>query len=82
MLIDNNNQSLVVGFLCTYKGAENFPDKTWVEITATIDKGNYHGDIPILTVKDICKIEKPSDEFVYPPDDFYIPTAALYYSRD
>ena len=82
MLINGNSQSLVVGFLCDCKEAEKYPDKTWVEITGTITKGNYHGEIPILKITQIEKIEKPSDEFVFPPDDFYIPTSALYYNED
>ena len=29
MIIDSNNQTLVVGFLCKYSQAKNFQDKTW-----------------------------------------------------
>ncbi len=82
MLIDNNKQSLIVGFLCNCSKAEKYNDKTWVEITGTITKGNYHGEIPVIKIKEINTIDKPSDEFVYPPDDFYIPTSALYYDED
>ena len=82
MLINNNKQSLIVGFLCNCKEVDNYPDKTWVEVTGTITKGNYHGEIPLLKIQKINQIEKPEAEFVYPPDDFYIPTSALYYTRD
>lgn len=82
MIIDDNKQTLIVGFLCNCKQAEKYPDKTWVEITGTITKGNYHGTIPVLKITEINQIEKPFDEFVYPPDDFYIPTSALYYNED
>lgn len=81
MLIENN-QTLIVGFLCEYKDAIKFEDRTWVEITGTITKGDYHGEIPVLKIKQIDKITKPKDELVYPPDDFYIPTSALYYDED
>jgi uncharacterized membrane protein YcgQ (UPF0703/DUF1980 family) len=43
-----------------------------------IVKGNYHGEIPVIQVTKIETIEKPSDEYVYPPDDYYIPTSALF----
>lgn len=82
MVINNNNQTVVVGFLCSSSDAKNYPDKAWVEITAKITKGNYHGEMPVLKVTEIKQIEKPEDELVYPPDDFYIPTNALYYDED
>ena len=81
-MLTQNNQTLIVGFLCEYKNAKEFEDKTWVELTGTIAKGNYHGEIPVIKVKQIDKISKPQDELVYPPDDFYIPTSALYYNED
>ena len=82
MIIDDNKQTLIVGFLCNCKDAEKFSDKTWVEITGTITKGNYHGEMPVIKIKEINAIDKPSDEYVYPPDDCYIPTADLYYDED
>ena len=77
MVISSDFQTVVVGFLCHYKDAIKFPDKTWVTITGTITKGTYHSEIPIIEIKDIVKIEKPSDEYVYPPDDSYIPTSDM-----
>lgn len=82
MLINDNKQSLIVGFLCECKNADDLPDKAWVEITGTITKGDYHGSIPIIKVKEINQIEKPQDEFVYPPDDNYLPTSALAYTEN
>ncbi len=78
MIISSDNQTLVVGFLCDYKNASNFSDGTWVNITGKITKGDYHGTIPIIEIKDIKQCDKPKDEFVYPPDDTYIPTSALF----
>ena len=67
MLINSNSQSVVVGFLCSLDNAKQYKDGTWVEVTGEITKGDYHGDIPILKIIDIKTIEKPNEEFVYPP---------------
>lgn len=77
MIISSDFQTLVVGFLCEYENALNFSDGTWVSITATIKKGEYHGEIPILEIEHITKIDKPNDEYVYPPDDGFVPTHAI-----
>lgn len=77
MLINSNFQTVVVGFLCHCKDASNFSDGIWVELEGTITKGQYHGDMPILEITYIHCIDKPSDEFVYPPDENYIPTSAI-----
>lgn len=78
MVISSDNQTLVVGFLCNSKEASKFADGTWVSITGKITKGDYHGTIPVIEVSDIKECTKPKDEFVYPPDDTYIPTSALF----
>ena len=78
MIVSSDFKTLVVGFLCNYKKISDFEENTWVNITGKIKKGTYHGDIPVIEVTKIEKIEKPSDEYVYPPDDFYIPTSALF----
>ena len=34
--------------------------------------------MPIIKITDIKSVDKPSkDEYVYPPDDSYIPTAGI-----
>lgn len=43
-------------------------------------KGDYHGDMPIVKITNINKTNKPNDEYVYPPDESYIPTAGIYKS--
>ena len=78
MVINSNSQTLVVGFLCQYKGAKKFQNGTWVNITGQIIKGYYHGDIPVIDIKEIKEIEKPEDVYVYPPDDFYVSTTSLF----
>lgn len=77
MIISSNQQTLIVGFLCQSDKVSSIPDNTWVEITGTIKKGIYHSEIPIIYVSELKQIEKPSDEFVYPPDDTYVPTSVL-----
>lgn len=77
MVVSSDFQTVVVGFLCRYDKAKEFEDGTWIEITGTIKKGTYHGDMPIIDIENIQKTEKPSDEYVYPPDDDYIPTSSL-----
>lgn len=78
MVVSSDNQTVVVGFLCDYKNASEFTDNTWVNITGKITKGDYHGDIPVLEITDIKKCDKPQDELVYPPDNTFIPTSALF----
>ncbi len=78
MIISSDFQSVVVGFLCKYKDAIKLCDNTWIELEGKITKGKYHGnDIPILEVTNVRQIEKPNDEFVYPPDNNYIPTSTI-----
>ena len=72
-----SSETLIIGFLCKCDNIKNIPDNTWIEITGTIKKGIYHSEIPIIYITDLKEIEKPSDEYVYPPDDTYIPTAML-----
>lgn len=77
MVVSSDFQTVVVGFLCNYEKAKDFEDGAWIEITGTIKKGIYHGEMPVIDIDNIQKIEKPSDEYVYPPDDHYIPTSSF-----
>ena len=74
MIISSDFQTVVVGFLCHSNIAKDFQDSSWVEIEGTITKGSYHGEIPVIEVTNIKQVDKPNDEYVYPPDDSYIPT--------
>ena len=71
MIISSDMQTLIVGFLCDSKDAKNFTDESWVEITGEISQGSYHGNMPIIKVKEINRIDKP-------PDDTYVPTSAIF----
>lgn len=77
MIINSNSQSVVVGFLCQCDTAKDFEDDTWVEITGEIIKGSYHGDMPIVNISEIKKVDTPKEEYVYPPDESYIPTSEI-----
>ncbi len=80
MVINSDFQTLVVGFLCHSDNSINYKDGTWINIVGKIEKGYYHGDIPIINISQIEETTKPTDAYVYPPDDFYIPTSSLLYS--
>lgn len=79
MVISSDFQTVVVGFLCEFQEAAKYDDNTWVEIEGKITKGNYHGDIPIIQIESMRKIEKPSEEYVYPPDDSFVTTSTSVY---
>lgn len=81
MVVSSNFDTVVVGFLCSCDNASTFEDGTWVNLTGTITKGYYHGDMPVIEIEKIEKVEKPADNLVYPPDDFYIATSSLLYSN-
>lgn len=81
MVINSDFQTLVVGFLCHSDNSNKFKDGSWVNIVGEIKKGYYHGDIPIIDISQIEEASKPADSYVYPPDDFYIPTSSLLYNN-
>jgi len=73
----NNSQTVVVGFLCKLEHASEFENYTWVNIVGTIEKGELNGNIPIVKINQIERVEKPENALVKLPDDTYIPTNAL-----
>ena len=78
MIVNQNPlQSLVIGFLCESKKAEEFKDGEWVDVTGVIEKSNYYGEIAIINVTDILKCDEPENKYVSTPDDTYIPTSNL-----
>lgn len=79
MIISSDMQTLIVGFLCDSKNAKDLKNETWIELTGEITLGEYHGNMPIIKVKEIKQIEKPeNDIYVYPPDDSYVPTTMMF----
>ena len=77
MLISSNFQSVIVGFLCECDKAKDFANDTWIEITGEIYKGEYNGPMPIVKITNIKQTNRPNNEYVYPPDDSYIPTSQI-----
>ena len=75
---ESTSQSLVVGFLCTYDTAYEFKDNTWVDITGTIIKGDYYGDIAQIQVTNMFECDEPENKYVSVPDDTYIPTSNMF----
>lgn len=78
MVLSSEYEAVVVGFLCDCEIAKNFKDNTWVKVTGTIARGEYHGEIPMLKIIDIKQIDAPEEEYVYPPDNTYIPTSTIF----
>ncbi len=77
MLINSDSQSVVVGFLCSYDKAKDLEVGTWVNVTGEIIKGYYHNEIPVIDINKIETTSKPEEEYVYPPEDTYIPTSVI-----
>ena len=73
-----NKQTLIVGFLCSYDKAKDFPTYDWVKVTGEIIEGNYNGRIPLRKINTIEKTTKPEIPTVPLPDDTYVPTAVIY----
>ncbi|MBR2481937.1 MAG: hypothetical protein IKB58_03680, partial [Oscillospiraceae bacterium] len=56
-----------MGVACKGEGLEQYPNKTWVRILATIRKEYhtaYEGDGPVLYAKSVKICEKPKEELV------------------
>lgn len=68
-MIMDNNTAVVVGIFSECNNASKYDTGSWIEVTGTIKKGNYNGEIPILEISNIKTIKAPEDEFVYMPVD-------------
>ncbi len=77
MIISSDYQAVVVGFLCSSSEISNYKDNEWVEIEGTITKGDYKGEIPIIKINKINKVDTPTEEFVYPPDNSFVTTSTV-----
>ena len=78
MKFSDNSTSLVVGFLCNYKKASDYPDGAWVDVVGKIKKGNFNGDIAVLDIISIEETQRPETLLVDPPDKNYIPTSYIF----
>lgn len=75
MIISSDNQTVVVGFLCQYdsRSVSSLEQGCWVEAEGIIQKGNYHGALPVVKITNLTRVEAPKDELISPPSDTYIP---------
>ncbi len=78
MKLDNSNQTVIVGFLCSLQNAADYPEYTWIKITGTIEKGNYLGEIPCVNISEIEKTEQPQNCIVPAPNEKFIQTSVIY----
>lgn len=69
MLINSNNKAVVVGILCESSDIKNYKNSDWITCTGVIEKGDYHGDMPVLKVSAIEASKIPDDDLVYAPTD-------------
>lgn len=78
MLLENTNQTVIVGFLCSLQNAADFDTYTWVKITGSIEKGYYFGDIPCINISEIEKVDEPENCVVPAPNENFIETSVIY----
>ena len=69
MVMDSNNTAVVVGLFSECEDASKYDTGCWIEVTGTIKKGNYNGEIPMLEISNIKTVTAPENEFVYLPTD-------------
>ena len=77
MIVSSDFQTVVVGFLCECSDASSYANNEWVELEGEITKGDYHGDMPIIKVTYINRINVPNEEIVYPPDSSFVQTSTV-----
>lgn len=62
--IDMDNKTQVAGYLCNYVGEATVQENEWIEVTGSIIKGDYNGEIPVIKVNKITKIPAPANMYV------------------
>lgn len=62
--IADGNETKIAGFICMYEGQMSFEENEWIEITGTIIKGEYNGEIPVINVDTVTKIPAPANMYV------------------
>ena len=69
MIINHNktDNAVVVGLLCESDEIINYKNNDWIKCTGTIIEGNYKGQMPVLIVNKIEKVEKPENDLIDPP---------------
>lgn len=62
--IEMNNETQVAGYLCNYVGETKVVENEWIEITGSIIKGDYNGEIPVIKINTITKIPAPANTYI------------------
>ena len=56
-----------LGYACRYEGAENLRERSWVTVTATISKENFHayqGEGIILNAQKVEPAKEPAEPII------------------
>ena len=62
--LTTDSETQVAGFLCQKDEAASIVENEWVEVTGTIIKGEYNGDVPVIRINKINKIIAPANTYV------------------
>lgn len=62
--IEMDNETQVAGYLCNYIGETTLEENEWIEITGSIIKGDYNGEIPVIKINTITKIPAPANMYI------------------
>jgi putative membrane protein len=62
--IELDNETQVAGYLCNYVGKTTLEENEWIEVTGSIIKGDYDGEIPVIKVNTITKIPAPANMYI------------------
>lgn len=62
--IAQDNSTKIAGYLCNYNGELELNENEWIEITGTIIKGDYNGQVPVIKVDKVTKIVAPANMYV------------------
>ena len=60
----SNSEDMVAGILCDFESASKLLDNEWIEITGIISKCDYNGQMPVIKVGSVQKVEAPTNTFV------------------
>ncbi len=59
-----NIETQVAGIMCNYDGKMTLTENEWIEVTGTIIKGEYNGNVPVIKVNTITKVPAPANMYV------------------
>lgn len=62
--IAQDDATKIAGYLCNYTSEMKLNENEWVEVTGTIIKGDYNGQVPVIKVDKVTKIVAPANMYV------------------